>query len=395
MFNKNFYLTFFSLLVLISLAFACSEKPGYIIDITGKNPTSNETTPTKLNSVSTSDWQQEWSKSLSNAKKEAKVIIYAGPGMATARDVVLQDMKNKYDIEVEMLIAPSLALVNKIMTERRSGLYIPDVFIMGAEDPVSVLFPNGVAEPLDSLLILPEVKNPALWLNGIIPFLDSKHRAIAFRAEISSRMAYNTLQIAPDEVTSFRDLLNTKLDGKIAMLDPTMAGSGSSWFYLALKEMGSDYLADFVKTRPMLVRDSRQLVEWIARSKYFIGIGVSTALVNDFKNNGAPINNLPPMREAREIRGGVSYTGFFNKAPHPNAARVLINWILSKDGQTSVTKATQIASRRLDVPTDLISSFDVPSPNIKYISRETEEDFLAKKESQQIAQQIFSPLLGR
>lgn len=383
----------FPFIMLSILSVACSPKsvPGTLE--TDKTKSGKAAEPLPGND--STGWQQLWDSTLRNARKEARLMIYAGPGMATARNTVIQEMKARYDIEVDMIIAPSLSLVNKIMAERRAGLYIADVFIMGAEDLVAVLFPNDIAEPLDDILLLPEVKDSSLWINGIIPFMDSGHRAIAFQAQVSSRMAYNTSLVEPGEVASFRDLSNPKLAGKIAMLDPTMSGSGASWFYLAWKEMGIDYFSDFIKNQPALVRDSRQLVEWVVRGKNSVGIGVSTPLVNDFRKSGAPINMLPPMKEAREIRGGVSYTGLINKAPHPYAAKILINWILSKEGQTSVSKAAQVASRRLDVPTDFIPSYDIPDPGIKYISRETEEDFLAKKKGQQLAQEIFAPLLGK
>ena len=42
----------------------------------------------------------------------------------------------------------------------------------------------------------------------------------------------------------------------------------------------------------------------------------------------------------------------FNRAPHPNAAKVYLNWLLSKEGQTIFARATGYISARLDVPTD-------------------------------------------
>lgn len=340
-------------------------------------------------------WELEWEKALKNSKKEASVILYAGPGMATVRNVVLQELKNKYDIDVDMIIAPSTSLVNKILSERRAGIYTGDVFVMGAEDLVGVLFPNQAAEPLDKLLILPEVKNPDLWLNGQIPFLDSEHRAIAFQAEVSSRMAYNTTLLKPDEITSFNNLLSPAFKDKIVMLDPTISGSGASWFYLVWKEMGIEYLSNFIKNQPVIIRDSRQLVEWIAKGKFALAIGISTPLVKNFMDSGAPIAMVPPMIEGREIRGGVSYSGVFNKAPHSNEAKVFINWLLSKEGQTALSKVSGVASRRIDVPTVFLSAEAIVDPKLKYKSRETEEDFLEKKKTQQMAQEVFAPLLGK
>lgn len=340
-------------------------------------------------------WEVEWDMALKNSRKEARGFLFAGPGMATLRNAVIENMKSKFGIEMDLVIAPSTSLVSRILAERRAGIYTGDVFVMGAEDLVGVLFPNQAADPMDGMLILPEVKNPALWLNGQIPFLDKEHRAISFQAEISSRMAYNTSLLKPEEVASFKDLLNLALKEKIVMLDPTISGSGSSWFYLAWKEMGVDYLNALVKNQPVLIRDNRQLVEWVSRGKYAVAIGVSTPLVNNFVESGAPIALVPPLKEAREIRGGVSYSGVLSKAPHPNAAKVFINWILSKEGQTTFSKITGVASRRVDVPTDFLDKDAVLNPKVTYVSRESEQDFLEKKNAQQIAKEIFAPLLDR
>src|SRR5437868_162635 len=46
---------------------------------------------------------------------------------------------------------------------------------------------------------------------------------------------------------------------------------------------------------------------------------------------------------------GVGAATLLNKAPHPNAARVYLNWLLTKDGQTEWVKGTNFSSRRLDV----------------------------------------------
>ncbi len=384
-----------SVIIVLALLFSCTNRTTSVGPGSAATLDEGKTASNVSSASSKAGWEVEWEKVLKNSKKEAKALLFAGPGMATLRNAVIENMNSKFGIDMDLVISPSTSLVNKILAERRAGIYTGDVFVMGAEDLVGVLFPNQAAERLDDMLILPEVKNPALWLNGRIPFLDSEHRAISFQAEISSRMAYNTALLKPEEVASFKDLLNPALKDRIVMLDPTISGSGASWFYLAWKEMGVDYMNALVKNQPLLIRDNRQLVEWVSRGKYAVAIGVSTPLVNSFVESGAPIAMVPPLKEAREIRGGVSYSGMLSKAPHPDAARVFINWILSKEGQITFSKITGVASRRLDVPTDFLDKDAVLSPNTKYVSRETEQDFLEKKRSQETAKEVFAPLLGK
>lgn len=55
-----------------------------------------------------------------------------------------------------------------------------------------------------------------------------------------------------------------------------------------------------------------------------------------------------------------------NRAPHPNAAMVFLNWLLTKEGQTAWSKGMGYVSRRLDVPTDHVESYWVPKAGVKY-----------------------------
>lgn len=57
----------------------------------------------------------------------------------------------------------------------------------------------------------------------------------------------------------------------------------------------------------------------------------------------------------------------YNRAPHPNAAKLFINWALTREGQTAFTQQTQIPSRRTDVPVP--DPADYPSTNIEEINR--------------------------
>jgi ABC-type Fe3+ transport system substrate-binding protein len=73
--------------------------------------------------------------------------------------------------------------------------------------------------------------------------------------------------------------------------------------------------------------------------------------------------------------------GLINRAPHPNAARVYLNWLLSKEGQTSWARGTGYVSSRLDVPTDLpdIEPWRVPQLNeIKTYGGDAPEIFETK-----------------
>ncbi len=68
------------------------------------------------------------------------------------------------------------------------------------------------------------------------------------------------------------------------------------------------------------------------------------------------------IKEGSDISPGAGALALFNRAPHPNAARVYINWLLTKEGQYGLGKAIGYVSRRLDVPNDYYETWRVPKP---------------------------------
>jgi len=71
--------------------------------------------------------------------------------------------------------------------------------------------------------------------------------------------------------------------------------------------------------------------------------------------------------------GGTGTVALFNRAPHPNAAKVLVNWLLTQEGQVAVSKQTGYNSRRTDVPP--VSPSTVVEPGKTYPQVESEENY--------------------
>jgi ABC-type glycerol-3-phosphate transport system substrate-binding protein len=103
--------------------------------------------------------------------------------------------------------------------------------------------------------------------------------------------------------------------------------------------------------RPVLTADLRQQIEWLVRGQYPIAIGVDQAGLEEFQRQGIGLNVLPLTGTESSLETpGFGTVGLINNAPHPNAARLFINWLLSRDGETIWAERTKRNSRRLDVP---------------------------------------------
>ncbi len=79
-----------------------------------------------------------------------------------------------------------------------------------------------------------------------------------------------------------------------------------------------------------------------------------------------------------------------DKAPHPNATTVFLNWLLSKKGQAVWTTASGLASRRLDAPTDHIPEAEKPKPGVYYMPVYKENFVLKRDEVMSHIEKLFT-----
>lgn len=381
------------LLIALSVA-ACASPAGPSgADKTGPSPAALPS-PAERADRSRPSWEMEWDKTLLEAKKEGKVVIVGGFGVAMAREPFIAAMKNKFGIDLDITVGPSPVLYQKIANERRAGLYQSDVWLGGAIDFVSELFPNKVLQPVEPYLILPEVKDAKLWFGGELPVWGGQREAFFSLMNISSFTAINKTLVKPEDITSYSDFLRPNLKGKIAMADPTVSGAGRSWFTMSYKIMGPNFHKEFVKQEPVMTRDFRQMTEWLAASKFAVAIGVDSAGIRRAIRDGFPLYMLPLYKEGAVIGAGGGQAGVFNNLPHPNATKIFINWLLSKEGMLTFSKATGMATRRIDVPTDHLDASMVPDPKKQYVfenQKYIEEDVQLVN----VAREIFAPVLNR
>ena len=368
-------------IALILFVFSCSR------DVpTPAAPAGNQAAPAAARPVS------EWDRALDGAKKEGRVVVYGAFGLAQARDPLIKAFKEKFGVELEMTIARGPELTTKLINERRAGLYLADVYIGGAQSIFYDLITRDMLDPIEPYLILPENRDPAAWMGGSLPLWESKRAALASLANITSYMAINNTLIKQEELTSYRDLLQPRLKGKIVMADPTTPGAGRSWITSAIDFMGTEYVKEFIKQEPVLTRDFRLPTEWLVRGKSTVGLGVDSGGIRSAIRDGAPLSMLPILKEGVVVGAGGGQVAVVNQHPHPNGPLVFANWILSKDGQTLLSKTIGMASRRVDVPTDHLEASMKPGQNAKLVW-ESEEYIRGEDKKMEFSREVFAPLL--
>ncbi len=369
--------------ILVLLAFGCAGPQA--------TPAPTPVAKTATGPVAVDSWQQKWDKLVAEGKKEEKVMVNYSGG-ATVREALNKAFSEKYGIALEFNSGKPAEVAPRVQRERSAGLYLSDVFLAGIGTVVSVLGPDGALEPLDEALVLPEVKDPKSWLGGKLIWGDEQHRLLMYLAYALDPLNINTDIVKPEDMKSYRNLLDAKWKGKISFLDPRMAGGGNSAFTFWHEALGIDFLRDLAKQEPIFTRNVRLQVEWLARGKYPLGIGVNPGDRTEFTNAGAPVRTLRPV-EGTVVTGGSGGILILNKAPHPNAAKVFINWLLSRDGVTVMSRATGTQSARVDVPTDFLEADTVLPPGAKYFSLMSPSDEEKKRDNQKLAGEIFKNLM--
>ncbi|MFC1868450.1 ABC transporter substrate-binding protein [Thermodesulfobacteriota bacterium] len=344
---------------------------------------------------STKDWEIKWEKLVEAAKGEGKVMVY-GRGDPNLRKAMREAFKGKYGIELEFVyFARGGEMASKLKKERSAGLFLADIIIHGPTTMTYMLKPAGILEKMEPVFVRPEFSDPNLWLPGYY-FMDKDRMMKPLAAHFNTFIIRNTNLTKKGEINSLEDLIDPKWKGKIVMGDPTRPGSASgmlSWLEgIWGFEKTERFLRQLVKQEPVISRQVRVPVEWLARGKYTIGIAMRAESLPEFYNLGSPIAAVRPI-EGCYLTPGSGIVAIANKRPHPNAAAVFINWLLSREGQITWSKADGFASARVDVPSDdWVHIFFKRTPGEK-VFVEDEEVINKRAKLMKLAKQLFGPLL--
>lgn len=337
-------------IVYISITFpACAPEP---------SPTvfESEKLPAKIEApAAAKTWETQWEHVKNEARKEGRLVILTtiGPELRQA----FSEAMKEYGITLEAVIGRGVELRERIFRETRAGIYDVDLFLSGIVATADVMESSG--QPLRPLLILPEVKEPTVWYRGELNFMDKEERVLAFIAYLDQGIHVNTEIVRPGEISSMQDLLAPKWKGKIILNDPTITGRGEGFLRATAVKLGEDYIKKLAGQEPLLTRDMRQLADWVARGRYPIGLGLLPDNYQEYKRAGAPVSNLV-LPEVSYLLSGAGNIGYMEKASHPNAAKVFVNWLLSRNGQKIWQDIRMDQSARTDLLADHLEKSGLP-----------------------------------
>jgi iron(III) transport system substrate-binding protein len=341
-------------------------------------PTTAPTTAPAPKPAASTPAAAEWDQIVAAAKKEGDVSVI-GPHGNASRDALSAGFNRMYpEIQVEYNGLAGAQTGPKVLNELAANQNTTDLIVTGTATAIVSLVPANAVDPIPPLLVGPNVRDQSVWLGNKLTFADSQQQFnLVFSGYVKAPFIYNPDVVNPDEFASYRDLLDPRWKGKISFRDPRLAGGGSAsaTFMYTTPALGKDYLQQLFKQDIVISSDDQQLVDWVARGQYSIAIGPSDTLVNEFIGKGLPVRNLDSarMKEGAYYTAGNGSLVVVHNAPHPNALKVYLDYLLSRDGQTGWTKSQGFPSLRRDVPTDNVQDLLIPKENVTYQQNSSEQ----------------------
>ena len=126
--------------------------------------------------------------------------------------------------------------------------------------------------------------------------------------------------------------------------------------------------------------DMHQIADWLAVGKFPLAIAAPISDIMRAEQQGLPIGIFQPghFKEGVNLVAGAGSAVLLKNAPHPNAAKVALNWLLSREGQIAFQKNYAAVeggadSRRIDIPKDEIRSEFRRRDGVRYLDMERHE----------------------
>lgn len=294
-------------------------------------PASNLTPPTS---------QDDWAKVMAEAKKEGRVTPYTFFMVGDAGKTVADAFEKKYGIKVEYVTGVGSVLMERIRTEAAAGKYVADT-VDTAISIVASIKNAGLTQPWGAL---PALAEKGVWLAD--PVADPERHIVTGGVGIMTTFVNTQLVKPAEEPKSYKELLAPQWKGKMVVASPVTA---PNLMYLLVTGVYDEaYLRSLaqqsLKAGPT-IRDAETI---LVRGEAALMVPEADSVMSTFVAQGASVK---PLDMAEGVTGFTSLSlALVKNAPHPNAARLFVNWLLSAEGQQVYFKAKATSPIRKDVP---------------------------------------------
>lgn len=267
--------------------------------------------------------QQNLEALIKAAKAEGEVVYYLTEADSVGKRFS-EAFSKKYGIKSAFVRLNSPVLQQRFATEAESGNIAADVLFNAA---------NSAQYAADGI--------KKGWIESIaeagLPVILSGEYPAALRGQSAlvkvspSYIVYNTDKVKGADIPKdWPDLLNPKFKGQVLLPDPASSDANLAFWYLVMNTFGESYLQKLSAQAGRRFDGGVPTIQSLAAGEGMVMVPIAYAQVTALKQKGAPIDGVAPITSTG-VETSVMLTAR-SKAKHPNAARLLVNYVLSREG---------------------------------------------------------------
>jgi iron(III) transport system substrate-binding protein len=260
-------------------------------------------------------------KVIDAAKKEGAVTIYSSQGTDLLQDMG-KKFQAKYGIPVTVNRDVDANLEAKLNADASSNQNTADVLATADGAYVAKQGQAGWwSQPTGPAFDNPDF-NKSKNLSADGSFISTAAMYV---------IGWNTQQV-PNGIKSFKDLLDPKLKGHLGVIDPAVSPAVVDFYDYLAEVNGPTYFDQLAAQQPQIFNSVLPTGQALTAGQIWAAVAVQPLV--DEKNNGAPVDFLVP----KPAWGAPFHTAVLAKAPHPNAAQLLADFMVTPEGQTSLAR---------------------------------------------------------
>lgn len=269
------------------------------------------------------------------AKKEGSLILYHTMPRRVLKRLV-QRFEEKYEIRVKWTRKGAGGIIRMITAERMAGALKCDV--VGASDPTSF-----IRWKKEGVLQKYATPNTPQFLKGIA---EPEGWYTPVRVSYVS-MGISTERVKPEEVPkSWKDALDPKWKGRIAIVDPRKSGPARWWLGAMVSKFGWSYIEKLAENKPLLLKSASTAAVTLLNGEADL---LAMATEHQLVRRAAKGEAVKPIYPKEGIIFKTSPIGICANARHPHAAKLWIDWESSAEGQGFISKYGGYPPGRIDV----------------------------------------------
>jgi iron(III) transport system substrate-binding protein len=276
----------------------------------------------------------QWARVVAAAKREGSVTLYTTQNPTLIADMA-EKFKQKYGITVTVNRNIDAVLVQQVTAEHGSNNVKADIW-------ASASVPQVLGAHQQQNRWVADARGPDLFKKSFSRDLFVGPGKAVIVGEAILGMGWNTSQF-PGALTDMPDLLNPRLKGRIGVPIPS-SPSFVDYYNWVEATYGRNFLSRLAAQEPKLYASSLPMTQAVASGEIAASPFVVPTIL-DLKNQGAPVGFK--LAKGTKTWNAPYYGMIMGKAPHPNAAQVLLNYMITREGQAASQRLAGVVQKNV------------------------------------------------